>query len=84
MANHYTQRGHPVMAAACFLAIGDTQSAIHRLILGHEIDLAFAACTVLGIRSDIVFRAAAKRYENQSLWYVLMSNLSSSLARIKL
>ncbi|XP_038063248.1 WD repeat-containing protein 17-like [Patiria miniata] len=42
LAELYFQDGHPIMAACCHLAVGNTRCALSKLIRGHELELAIS------------------------------------------
>jgi hypothetical protein len=61
----FSDRGQPLAAAALHLAIADPQRALHKLLRGNEIELAYVACVVLKLHhvTDAVYTRMALRCE---------------------
>lgn len=62
------QKGYPVLAACYHLSIGDVPKAIHRLLSGAEVCLAYALSKALKEDNDDVIRAFAARLERAKMW----------------
>ncbi|XP_022109388.1 WD repeat-containing protein 17-like [Acanthaster planci] len=60
LAKLYFQDGHPIMAACCHMAVGNTRYALSKLIRGHELELAISVGRALeGSRHpDLISMAA--------------------------
>lgn len=86
-AKRYRDAGQPIYSASCYLAMGDTQRAIQRLINGNEIMLAIIVMKILKEDQDFVWQAAATRSEHLELWHealVCLHNLSEPLRPVTL
>nr|KAI8756432.1 WD repeat-containing protein 17-like [Biomphalaria glabrata] len=71
LAESYFNKGSPVMAACCHLAIDDQKKALSKLIRGHELELAMSVGLVLGgatSQTDIVLELLSRRCEALGKW----------------
>lgn len=60
-----------MLAACCHLSIGDVQRALHRLLHGNEVELAYALAEALCVRTGLtedVYRAMSVRCERFGAW----------------
>ncbi|XP_069128955.1 WD repeat-containing protein 17-like [Argopecten irradians] len=71
LANWYFNNGFTELAACCHLAIDDCQSAVWRLIQGHELELAVSIGTVLGNtpkQTNLAIEYLSRRCEHLCKW----------------
>lgn len=75
LAQRYSNRGRPLLAAALHLACADGARALQKLLRGAEVELAYAFMQLLRMRRgglvDSVLQQLARKCERFSMWYVL-------------
>ena len=71
LAQRHSTLGHPILAAACYLAMDDTRMAVRALFMGNELVLACTLANVLQISNaeiDPVYEALALSLEGAGHW----------------
>ncbi|XP_021348279.1 WD repeat-containing protein 17-like [Mizuhopecten yessoensis] len=71
LSKWYFNNGFTVLAACCHLAINDCESAVWRLIQGHELELAVSVGTILGNtpkQTNLAIEYLSRRCEHLCKW----------------
>lgn len=76
VAERFRHDGKPIFAACCHLAVGDTQRAIQRLVLGDELCLAVILMKITKEEADYVWRITAQKSEALGLYHEALMALN--------